>query len=57
MPNFDRYVEEHDVQPGQYGTAFAQWLANIVGRPITGEPADGKGPTVTAQPEGAAGKP
>ena len=41
---------EHDVQPGQYGVAFAQWLANVTGRPMTGEPADGQGPTFTVEP-------
>jgi hypothetical protein len=24
LEDFDRYCEEHDVQPGQYGAAFAQ---------------------------------
>jgi hypothetical protein len=36
--DFDRYCEKHGVQPGQYGAAFAQWLADVAGRPITGEP-------------------
>ena len=53
LDDFDRYCEEHDVQPGQYGAAFAQWLANLAGRPITGEPVDGKGPRFTTEPEDA----
>jgi hypothetical protein len=36
-------------------TAFAQWLADLAGRPITGESVDGQGPTFTAEPEDAAG--
>jgi hypothetical protein len=50
LEDFDRYCEEHDVYPGQYGVAFAQWLANLTGRPVTAEPADGQGPTVAAEP-------
>jgi hypothetical protein len=51
LEDFDRYVEEHDVQPGQDGVAFAQWLADLAGRPITAEPADGQGSTFTVEPE------
>ncbi len=50
--DFDHYYEEHDMQSGEYGVTFAQWLANVAGRPITGEPVDGQGPTFTAEPEG-----
>jgi hypothetical protein len=50
--DFDRYCEERDVRQGQYGAAFAQWLASLAGHPITGEPADGRGPTFTGEPEG-----
>jgi hypothetical protein len=56
LEDFDRYCEEHDVQPGEYRVAFAQWLANLAGHPITGEPADGQGPTVNAEPEGVDGQ-
>jgi|Tabmets5t2r1_1033131.scaffolds.fasta_scaffold38413_2 hypothetical protein len=52
LADFDGYCEEHDVQSGQYGVALAQWLANIAGRPMTGELADGQGATFTAEPEG-----
>jgi hypothetical protein len=31
--------------------AFAQWLANLTGRTITGEPAGRSGPTFRAEPE------
>jgi hypothetical protein len=31
--DFDRYCEEHDVRPGEYGAAFAQWIAEATGRP------------------------
>jgi hypothetical protein len=55
LEDFDRYCEEHDVQPGQYGVAFARWLANLAGRPITGDPVDSQGPTFTAEPEDAPG--
>jgi hypothetical protein len=29
LADFDRYVEEHNVQPGEYGAAFAQLLAEV----------------------------
>jgi hypothetical protein len=47
--DFDRYCEKHGVQPGQYGAAFAQWLADVAGRPVTGEPVD-DGPVVRGEP-------
>jgi hypothetical protein len=31
--DFDRYCEENEVQPGEYGMAFAQWLAEVRGGP------------------------
>jgi integrase len=40
--DFDRYCDEHDVQPGKYGAAFAQWLANVSGETIIGGPANGR---------------
>jgi hypothetical protein len=52
LADFDRHVEDNNIQPGDYGAAFARWLANLAGRPITGEPVDGQGPTFTAEPEG-----
>jgi hypothetical protein len=33
--DFDRYCEEHDVQPGEYGAAFARWIAEITGGPLS----------------------
>jgi hypothetical protein len=49
--DFDRYCEEHDVQPGQYGAAFADWFAKASGKPIIGERVSGEGPpTVTGKP-------
>jgi hypothetical protein len=51
LADFDRYCEDHDVKLGQYGPAFAQWLANVAGRPITGERVSGGGPpTVRGKP-------
>jgi hypothetical protein len=35
--DFDLYCEEHDVQPQQYGEAFADWLAIVNGRPVPHE--------------------
>jgi hypothetical protein len=40
LADFDRWCEEHDVQPGQYGAAFPQWLANVSGETIIGGPAE-----------------
>jgi hypothetical protein len=40
LDDFDRYCEDHDVQPGEYGAAFAKWLANVSGETIIGGPAD-----------------
>jgi hypothetical protein len=40
LEDFDRYCEEHGLQPGEYGAAFAQWLANVSGETIMGGPAD-----------------
>ena len=48
--DFDRYCEEHNVQPGEYGAAFAQWLANMSGEAIVGGPAD-EPPESVALPE------
>lgn len=50
LEDFDRSVEEHDVQPGQYGVAFAQWLANVSGETIIGGPAD-EPPEFVAAPD------
>ena len=42
--DFDRYCEEHNVAEEDVPTAFAQWLADMSGKPIhgrdmtTGEP-------------------
>lgn len=48
--DFDRYCEEHDVQPGGYGEAFAQWLANVSGKTIIGGPAN-EPPEFVASPD------
>jgi hypothetical protein len=51
LADFDRYCEAHNVQPGQSGVAFAQWLARISGKPVIGERVSGEGPpTVTGKP-------
>jgi hypothetical protein len=34
LEDFDRYCQEHNVQPGQHGAAFAQWLAETTGAPV-----------------------
>ena len=52
LEDFDRYVEEHGIVEKDLPQAFAQWLANLAGHPIIGEPADGRGPKFTAEPEG-----
>jgi hypothetical protein len=31
---FDCYCEEHNVQPGEYGAAFALWIAEVTGGPV-----------------------
>ena len=50
LAEFDRYCDEHDVQPGQYGAAFAQWLADVSGKAIIGGPAD-EPPEFAAAPD------
>jgi hypothetical protein len=51
LEDFDRYVEERGIAEEDLPRAFGQWLANLAGHPITGEPADGRGPTFTAKAE------
>jgi hypothetical protein len=53
LADFDRYVEEHGIPEKDLPEAFAQWLANLTGGTITGEPADGEGPTFKAEPGSA----
>jgi hypothetical protein len=50
LADFDRDVEENGIAEKDLPKAFAQWLANIAGHPITGEPVDGDGPVVRGEP-------
>jgi hypothetical protein len=50
--DFDRYVEERGIAEEDLPQAFAHWLANLAGHPMTGEPVDVDGPTFTPEPEG-----
>jgi hypothetical protein len=50
LEDFDRDGEEHEVQPGQYGVAFASGLQTS---PVARSPESQstEGPTFTAEPE------
>jgi hypothetical protein len=55
LEDFDRYCEEHNFQPGEYGAAFAQRLANVSGETIIGGPAD-EPPEFVVVPDASMGR-
>lgn len=51
---FDRYLQEHGIAPGDAPEWFAHWLANVAKEPIISGPVD-EAPTILALPEEKAG--